>query len=421
MANIKARERNIIAIDGTPGLQHTRFASQSLHIVIDEKGFTDVELDFSDCKALFPNFMLPLIALCRDRRKSDNIEFTIKLPESKDLQSLFHNANWSYLLNDRLYKPTTYRGGIHVPAIAFNDFTEQSEAVDSVTNMLMGQLDSIELKDLGALDWCVQEITENVLNHAECPSGGIIQASVYSKNQEVEIIVSDAGIGVAKSLGISDHRKALEECILEDRTRDKNNNQGNGLFGSFEIAVESGGIFSITSGKATLIAKSIDDKQWLTPESNSFYKGTSVSTKINCSDPDLIAKALKFRGKIHEPQFGYIDSKFFKSDLGEYHFNLKSDIVSFANRHYGKVAFNKILRILEQSEGSPVAIDFEGIRIISSSFADEAFGKLFAKIGPIRFHQQIKLKNMNPNISGLIDLAITKRFISNNGSATTQE
>jgi hypothetical protein len=60
-------------------------------------------------------------------------------------------------------------------------------------------------------------------------------------------------------------------------------------------------------------------------------------------------------------------------------------------------------------EGSRLSIDFEGISVISSSFADEVFAKLFVELGAMKFMRLIHLKNSNSTIEALVDRAIMLR------------
>jgi hypothetical protein len=59
-----------------------------------------------------------------------------------------------------------------------------------------------------------------------------------------------------------------------------------------------------------------------------------------------------------------------------------------------------------------VTVDFDGIPLLSSSFADEAFGKLFLLIGPMKFMQRVRLINMTSAVEGLINKAIAQRMKS---------
>ena len=63
-----------------------------------------------------------------------------------------------------------------------------------------------------------------------------------------------------------------------------------------------------------------------------------------------------------------------------------------------------------ESSSWPIQIDFFGISVISSGFADEVFGRLFVQYGPMEFGKKINLLSVNPTINSLIDKAITERI-----------
>ena len=50
------------------------------------------------------------------------------------------------------------------------------------------------------------------------------------------------------------------------------------------------------------------------------------------------------------------------------------------------------------------------VQLISSSFADEVFGKLFIGLGPIRFGQLCRFTNIDTTVQKLIDRAIEQRM-----------
>jgi len=60
-------------------------------------------------------------------------------------------------------------------------------------------------------------------------------------------------------------------------------------------------------------------------------------------------------------------------------------------------------------DGQRIVIDFSGVSVISSSFADEVFGMLFVELGPMTFMRKIVFQNVSPTVNGLIDRAITLR------------
>ena len=84
---------------------------------------------------------------------------------------------------------------------------------------------------------------DNVTNHAQSSIGGFVQATAYKQSNSVEFVVADGGIGIPMTMKLNDHAQALREAIDEGRTSDKTKNAGNGLYGSFQAAVLSGGQF----------------------------------------------------------------------------------------------------------------------------------------------------------------------------------
>jgi hypothetical protein len=72
----------------------------------------------------------------------------------------------------------------------------------------------------------LNEITDNVLVHAQSPIGGLVQVSTFKRTtKRIEYIVVDAGIGIPKTLRQShpelSDAAALENAIKQGVTRDK--------------------------------------------------------------------------------------------------------------------------------------------------------------------------------------------------------
>ena len=95
---------------------------------------------------------------------------------------------------------------------------------------------------LQSLGWCINEVMDNVIQHASPMIGtqhGYVMAQVHEQSRRVAICVYDYGQGIYNSL--KDHRLAPKPCvdaitmaIREGVTRDKNIGRGNGLVGTPE-------------------------------------------------------------------------------------------------------------------------------------------------------------------------------------------
>jgi hypothetical protein len=60
--------------------------------------------------------------------------------------------------------------------------------------------------------------------------------------------------------------------------------------------------------------------------------------------------------------------------------------------------------------GQRIIIDFLNVPLVSSSFADEVFGKLFLELGPVTFAQRFEFRNLPSIVRQLMDKAIAQRM-----------
>ena len=57
-----------------------------------------------------------------------------------------------------------------------------------------------------------------------------------------------------------------------------------------------------------------------------------------------------------------------------------------------------------------INIDFSGISIISSSFADEFIGKMLEELGFFRFTKVVSLSGVSPSIEVIINRSVSQRM-----------
>jgi hypothetical protein len=93
---------------------------------------------------------------------------------------------------------------------------------------------------------------------------------------------------------------------------------------------------------------------------------------------------------------------------------MKNESNGFGNRVVGRLLRRKLHNIINSEKEIPIVVDWSGIPIISSSFADEFIGKLFLELGPIAFSSKIRNIGMEPIIHGLLDKAISQRLTQAN-------
>jgi len=383
-----------------------------LHTIVQKLKYQDVILDFESCTSAYQNSMLSVCAQVMACR-SNGISFSVLPPAERQFDNLFKNSNWGFFLDPDRYEPSNFRGYTRIPATQYRTPSEQQAAVNRIVNVMLGAIPELERSDLAAFEWAVNELTDNVLVHSESPIGGLVQVSTFAKfRKRIQFVVADAGIGVPTSLRsghaeITSDAEALDWAIREGVTRDVTVGQGNGMFGSFQICSMSGGEFIVDSGYALLKYHARDGLS--IKSQNIPYVGTLVVATIDFSDSKLLEEALSFGGSKHKP-VDFVETKYEINSIGDIKFNLIEECQSFGSRVSGKPVQVKLINLLKMNADGVVVIDFSGVPLLSSSFADEAFGKLFLLIGPVKFMQRIKLVNMMGTVERLINKAIAQRM-----------
>jgi hypothetical protein len=402
-------EANSLLFIGPFRQENLLSACAALHSLTHIKSYQEIILDFANCTSVFS---APILGLCAKvvKLRAEGIDFKIIFPIDKELARLIRNANWAHLLCPSDYSESIYRGYGQMPAREFIDPSQQYQIIDEIMSAIMGVMPLASRGDLAALEWSLNEIMDNVFTHAESELGGLIQFTHYASSNKIEYVIADAGKGIPNTLKSSNPKlktdaETLEYAIREGVTRDKSLWQGNGLFGSFEICSHSGGVFGIQSGYGKLFFS----KSEVHSRSESIpYDGTLINATIDLSIPHLLEQALKFGGQIYHPT-DYIELHYEALDEEKINVILKTESASFGTRPAGTPVRNRLLHLVKGSGNRKIYVDFTGITLLSSSFADEVFGKLFVEIGAISFMRTITLINVSPIVSKIIDRAIMQR------------
>lgn len=413
------RNNNRITVDGDYADNNLHYLLATIHKAVEVSGYQDLILDFSKCTKAFPSSMLATCAQVMSKRE-DGIDFQLVLPEDQKINRLFNNANWAYLLDPRMHRPSTFQGYTQVPAIQYKNPEQQHSSVNRIVNAILGAIPDMERSSFAAFEWSINEITDNVLTHAESCIGGIVQVSTFIKNKKiVQFLVADAGKTIPKTLRsthpeIASDLDALDQAIREGVTRDKNIGQGNGLFGSFQICSHCKGEFQVESGHAKLYYT--DTRGLHIKNENVPYDGTLVIASIDFSKPELLEEALQFGGERYVP-VDFVETNYEGEYSEEILFVMKNEAKSFGTRPAGTPVKNRLNNLYKMSNGNKIHIDFDGVPLISSSFADEVFGKLFVDIGPLGFMQSFQFINVSQTVRQLIDKAIAQRMAVTHGGA----
>lgn len=404
------RTENKISIIGKLGMGEFHKLLGVIYETTQRRGYSEIIMDFSECEAAFNG---PMLCLCSQflTLTENGISIDLVLPKNDKLCKIFLNSNWPYLIQPNKYNKSAFRGFTQVPATIFADQREQSNSVEKIINAILCSMSGLKRGDLAAIEWSINEITDNVLVHSNSNHGGFVQLTTYkSPNPRIEYVVCDSGIGIPASLKpayphIESDIDALDQAIREGVTNGLG--MGNGLFGSFEVSRISGGYFQIHSGNAKL---SYDQKAKLLHMRNEPvpYTGTLIVACIECSKTGVLEEALKFGGIKHTP-IDMIELKYEMESDDQILFALSHETLSFGTRLAGVPIRNKLLNLHKMCNQKIISIDFTSIPVLSSSFADEVFGKIFLEIGADEFRKCFRLYNMNDTVKGLVFRALNQR------------
>ena len=209
-----------------------------------KRGHDAVVLDFSTCESAFPIGMIPLLSSA-DTLRREKVDVSVELPDKEDLARLFVNTNWAHYLEPARFAKSDAVHDRHLATQRFRDFDQQQKLVNDFMDVVMRNM-TLERDVIAGLEWSINEITDNVLNHAECADGGIVQVSTFTDARKIAFGVADSGRGILSSLReghpeLRSDAQALGEAMKAGITRDPDAGQGNGIAGALRIASDVGG------------------------------------------------------------------------------------------------------------------------------------------------------------------------------------
>ena len=398
---------NQVLVSGRLNLDSFRRLLAAIHQTAVEKRHGEVTLDFTDTTWVDPGPMVAVLAFCIQLRDESDVSFSLVRPSARKVRRLFSNANWAHLVAPQTFSKSTWRPVSGLPASRFGSPEEQYQIVSQTVDAVLASPAGLGRPSLAAFEWAVNEITDNVLQHADSAQGGLVQLNHHPDRKQLEFAVADAGRGIPDTMrttrpSISDP-DALQLSIQRGITRDKEVGQGNGLFGTHRASTVGRGDFAIHSGYAS-IHSDLRAREETVP-----VAGTLVVVTLDYSDPDALWRALDIQNTGAGPAGDYIENRYEAENDDLLDFLVQREAESVGSRSSGRLARAKVENLMAMYPGYPVNIDFGDISVVSSSFADEFLGKLFVHTGALRFMSVIRLRNVSPTVRAVLDRAILQR------------
>ncbi len=399
--NVK-RADNYISI---LSLAHPKAVSDFLRVLkyaVNKLGYEELTLYVGPEVRVFPNACVPMAAIV-DYFRSDGVEITVE--NESDYLNLAHFDKPLEARQDIIDQSSECLSRVW----KFNDAIGVHRLSDAFIDNLSHRVEC-EKGVIESFGWCLSEIMDNVLQHADT-SEGFIMVQIHREHPRVAICLADTGIGIFNSLRKTEykpktHVDAITLALKEGVTRDKSSHQGNGLWGLFRIVLANSGRMTITSGHGSLIIREtgkIDNYEKL-PIIDRQHEGTIVDFQLDTNSPIDLPKALGGYKPIN------LQLEAHELDNNEHRVSVTEHAEGTGTRIAAERLRNHIVNLISQG-ASRIVLDFEGIGVISSSFADELVGKLVIKYGFYHYQKLILLTGVSDIVQTILHRSIAQRMM----------
>lgn len=369
-------------------------------------GHKKIVVDLERIEKVFPYPTVPIAGYLHYFREHLNVDF-----EFVNVPTYLRKIH--FLSPDDINKTTTGLG------TNFLDRVWVFHSPNDVHLLVNGFLSSIRksctVEDgiLQACEWGLNEIMDNVIQHSN-ENTGFVMAQVLKDSQILKVSIFDYGQGIFESLRNSKYKPrhasdAISLSVQEGVTRDKKIGQGNGMWGLYNIINLNDGNLLITSGKGGLnfvnrikSTESYNDIIMLSPKQQS----TSINFDIKLNNSISMKEALGG----YEPIDIFIEN--LEDEFDRIVYKIVDQSSGTGTRQSGERIRNEILNIYKSAK-KPVILDFQGVGIIASSFADELIGKLVQELGLFQFQAAFPMKNMNSTIQSIVQRSLSQRLSEN--------
>jgi anti-sigma regulatory factor (Ser/Thr protein kinase) len=358
---------------------------------VSSRGYDPIVLDFRRVDAAYPDSVLPLICLV-DERRARGRTFRILLPQDETLCRLFVNAGWAHLL-DGAQPDGLSSHPQHLPAKRYGTHPEQRTAVKDAVDVVLRNM-NLHRDAIRALEWTVNEITDNVLEHAQAVEGGLVQVSTFSSQHKIKLVVSDGGRGIPAAMreAFPDLRddEAITEAMKPGVTSPPDAGQGNGLAGSVRIAEYAQGSFKVLSGTAgSYVYRDPRVGGYRNQKTNAprgfKFPGTTVSVELSTEAVFDIEEALALDGR-RPDLIDVVDLRYARGD-DLLIVRVCDESLGVGTRRAGGELRRKCLNLLGAAPSKRLILDWTGLPLVSSSFADEAVGKAVRRTRVHHIHE----------------------------------
>jgi hypothetical protein len=369
--------------------------------VAQRSGETHFVVDISEPGFFYLEGMAPLVAIVRSLVSRGN-RIQIALPSDRDMTEYFATVGWTAALTG-VEPPGVRSGSTYIPIRSYDSHEDLNRLVNEALNLISEQAVLPE-GVRGAVDWCLNEVADNVLNHASTAEPGWLQATTYPQKKQVAFVVADTGRGILASLResfpeLTDAEDAVHKAIQKGITRSRDVGQGNGLAGLIRIAQGARGRVKIHSGGGSL---DLDDQGQLHSSKIVSYPGTLVCVTLPTDKPVDLNEALWGQADAPAFDFNYLTDDGIRVVV-------LNEAENFGNRFTARRIRNKVANLMKEHPTELVVLDFAGVDTATASFCDELVGKLAIELGIATFFGKCRLIGMSRFVENSVNEVLRQR------------
>ncbi len=381
-----------------------------------QKGYSEFQIVVKGNEGAFPDVCAPIAGIM-DFYRIQGIDFEVLYEDGSD-----------YIQNAHLDDPLSVAENLHALKLTslneiwrFHDFEDVTSLVNAFVNEI-AQLAVCEIGVLEGLTWCLNEVMDNVLQHSGT-SYGYAMGQIHPTTKKVAFCVYDYGRGIFNTLKNSSHAPrnpvdAITMAVKEGVTRDTDIGQGNGLWGLHNIIRNNSGKLAITANGASYSLMGDTIKTYAKIPFLSLDNGaTIVDFQIDYSSGISIERALGGHTPINMRTISL------ETDSGTLKYSLEDRASGTGTRQSGKRIRTDLTNLYNESQ-TVIELDFSGVSVVSSSFADEVVGKLVSEYGLFGFNQIFRLTNMNQLVQSIVNRSVAQRmyqaFVDNDSTDTDE-
>lgn len=400
------RKDNVITIEA---MNHPRcvtdFAWEMIHA--QKAGYSDIQIVWTGTDvAIYPNACVPIASMIDFF--TNECGFTFEYTGFDEYKGFLNSCHFRHPM-------VLSEEEIHALPNPFNALIryENFHQVYAFTQKCIDYITKQETCEKGALDglqWCINEVMDNVNVHSE-RGYGFVMAQFHRLQKRIVFCIADSGIGIFNSLRASNHRPstnidAISLAIQEGIGDGKG--QGNGLFGLFQIIKSNGGCLTITSHGASmmLLQDGTINKYTHLPCVNFQTPGTIVDFQMYLDKEVCLSDAFSSIGGYDEIDYSI---EKLMDDNNVIQFDVFANCEGTATREAGRMLRNTVINMVRRAS-APICLDFSKVNMVSSSFIDEFLSKMVIDMGLVQFNQVVRIKQMNPTVSLLFNRSTYMRI-----------